>query len=80
VAGHHALDLGRVYVLSAGDDHVLEPVMQVEEAVGIEGTAVAGAQPAAGEPGGGRLGVEGGVKQEKPETGKTSGRRQAERF
>ena len=33
----------------AGDDHVREPVVQVEIAVGVEGAAVAGTQPAAGE-------------------------------
>jgi len=49
VAGDDALHLGRIHVLAAGDNHVLEPVVQVEEAVRVEGSAVAGAQPAAGE-------------------------------
>ena len=39
------LDLHRIDVLSAADDHVLDPVGEEEVAVGVEVTAVAGAQP-----------------------------------
>ncbi len=41
----HALDLGRVDVLAARYDHVLHPVVDVEEAVGIEIAGVAGVEP-----------------------------------
>ena len=40
------LDFGRVDVLAARDDHVLEPVRDVEVAVGVEIAEVAGAEPA----------------------------------
>jgi hypothetical protein len=41
VLGQHALDLGRVDVLATADDHVLDPVGDVEVAVGVEVSAVA---------------------------------------
>ncbi len=40
--------IGTRYTASVSG-HVFEPVVQVEEAVRVEGSAVAGAQPAAGE-------------------------------
>ena len=50
------LDLGRVDVLAAADDHVLEAVDDVEVAVVVEPADVAGVEPAVGEGVGGRLG------------------------
>ena len=51
------LDLGGVDVLAAGDDHVLQPVGDVEVAVGVEVAEVARAEPAVGgERGGRRIG------------------------
>ncbi len=49
-------DLGRVDVLAAADDHVLDAVGDVDVAVGIHVAAIAGAQPAVlGDRRGGRL-------------------------
>jgi hypothetical protein len=42
VAGHGVLHLGRVHVLPAADDHVLEPVDDVQVALLVEVAAVAG--------------------------------------
>ena len=43
LVGHqHVLDLGRVDVLAAGDDHVLHAVVQVDVAVVVEVAGVAG--------------------------------------
>ena len=42
-------DLGRVDVLAAADDDVLQPVDDVEVAVGVEAAEVAGVEPAVGE-------------------------------
>ena len=47
--GDDILDLGRIDVLAARDDHVLHPVDDIDEAVGIHVAAVAGMHPAAGE-------------------------------
>src|SRR5215472_8138699 len=44
----HALDLGAVHVLAAGDDHVLEPVQDIHEALGVRAADVAAADPAVG--------------------------------
>ena len=44
----HRFDLGRVHVLAAGDDHVLDPVDDEQVAVGVDVAAVAGMQPAVG--------------------------------
>src|SRR5436853_141187 len=53
-----ALDLGRVDVDAAADDHVLLAAGDGEEAVGVLAGEVAGVEPAVGvERGGGRLGV-----------------------
>ena len=46
--GDRLLDLGRRDVLAAADDHVLHPVGDREEAVGVEHAHVAGAVPAVG--------------------------------
>ena len=46
VLGQDLLDLGRVDVLPAGDDHVLEPVLDEEVAVVVDVPDVAGAEPA----------------------------------
>ena len=40
------LDLGGIDVLAAGDDHVLDPVDDIDEAVLVHIAAVAGVQPA----------------------------------
>ena len=54
----HRLDLGRVDVLPAADDHVLGPVQDVEVAVSGQAGDVAGPVPAAvGERSGGGLGI-----------------------
>ena len=53
----HALDLGAGDVLAARHDHVLEPVDDEEVAVVVAHADVAGVEPAAGERGGGRVGV-----------------------
>ena len=45
----HVLDLDAVHVLAGADDHVLGPVDEVHEAVGVEQADVAAAEPAAGE-------------------------------
>ena len=45
----HALDLGAGDVLTAGHDHVLEPVDDVEVPVVVAHADVAGVEPAAGE-------------------------------
>ena len=44
----HVLDLGRVHVLAAGHDHVLDPVVQEQEAVVVAVAGVAGLEPAVG--------------------------------
>ena len=44
--GEDPLDLGAVDVLAAADDHVLEPVLDVDVAVGVDLAEVAGAEPA----------------------------------
>ena len=54
----HALDLGRVHVLAAGDHHVLHAVGDEQEAVVVEVADVAGVEPALGVDGGaGGLGL-----------------------
>ena len=50
--GDGVLDLGRVHVLAAADDHVLEPVHDEEVAVGIQPAHVARVHPAVLERGG----------------------------
>ena len=53
----HVLDLARVDVLAAADDHVLEPAVDAQVAALVHGAEVAGVQPALGvDGGGGRLG------------------------
>ena len=44
--GQHPLDLDRVHVLAAGDDHVLEPVLDEDVAAVVDPADVAGAEPA----------------------------------
>src|SRR3954469_22252611 len=57
VLREHPLDLGRVHVLAAGDDHVLEPVLDEHEALVVDAAQVAGAEPAVrGDDRGGLLG------------------------
>ena len=46
MAHQHLLDLGGSDVLAAGDDHVAEAVVDVEEAVVVDAAEVAGVQPA----------------------------------
>src|SRR5215472_15284528 len=46
MVGKDALQLSRVDVLTPGDDHVLDPVADVEEAVSIHAAGVARVQPA----------------------------------
>ena len=46
VGGDDALDLGAVDVLAATDDHVLDPVEDIDEALVVGAAEVAGAQPA----------------------------------
>ena len=53
----HALDLGAGDVLTAGHDHVLEPVDDVEVAVVVLHADVAGVEPAAGERRARRVGI-----------------------
>ncbi len=48
VAQQHFLDFRRHHVLAAGDDHVVHPVLDVEEAFLVDATEVAGVQPAVG--------------------------------
>lgn len=48
VRADRVLDLDRVDVLSAHDDHVLEPVVDVEESVVVDHPDIAGAEPAVG--------------------------------
>ena len=50
------LDLGAVHVLAAAQDHVLDPVLDVDEALVVEAAEVAGAQPAVDDRLGGGLG------------------------
>src|SRR3954452_8226128 len=50
----HPLDLGAGDVLSAGHDHVLEPIDDEQVAVLVAHADVAGVEPASGEGGGGR--------------------------
>ena len=45
----HALDLGRIDVLAAGNVHVLPAVDDVVEAFLVDARGVAGVQPAVGE-------------------------------
>ncbi|MCY1358514.1 hypothetical protein D9M69_450500 [compost metagenome] len=47
MAGNGCLDLGGVHVLAAGDDHVLDAVADVDEAVLVHVTAVTGVHPPA---------------------------------
>ena len=42
------LDLDRGHVLPAGDDHVVDPALHVQEAVLVEVPAVARVEPAVG--------------------------------
>jgi hypothetical protein len=44
--GERLLDLDRVHVLTAADDHVLDAIGQEQVALVIEIAAIAGAQPA----------------------------------
>ena len=44
----HVLDLGRVDVLSTGDDHVLDAIVEVDVSLVIEVGGVSGAQPPVG--------------------------------
>ncbi|CFR78225.1 Uncharacterised protein [Mycobacterium tuberculosis] len=44
--GHHVLDLPGEHVEAAGDDHVLDAVDDVVEAIGVLAGQVAGVQPA----------------------------------
>ena len=46
VAREHVLDLERMDVLAAGDDHVVDPPVDPEVAVGVEVAGVAGVVPA----------------------------------
>ena len=58
MAVNGALHLGRVDVLAAADDHVLDPVVDVDIAVGVQVAGVAGEHPAVGGHGaGGGLGL-----------------------
>ena len=58
VAQQQVLDLGRVRVEAADDEHVLDPADDAQVAVGVEGAEVAGVQPAVGvDRGRGRLRV-----------------------
>src|SRR5215207_9522295 len=57
VAQQHLLDLARVDVATARDDHVLRAVAQRQEAVLVEAAEIAGVQPAAAQ----RLGIGFGV-------------------
>ena len=56
MAGERVLDLGRVDVLAAGDDHVLHPVDEEEVPVVVEVAGVARVVPAVAEGVLGRLG------------------------
>ena len=47
MAEQHLLDLGRVHVGTAGDDHVLEPIGHVQVALVVDLAQVAGVQPSA---------------------------------
>src|SRR5512133_2944917 len=53
--GERLLDLDREDILSAADDHVLDPIRQEEVSRVVEVAAVAGAQPAVGAERRGRL-------------------------
>ena len=48
VGEHQVLHLGRVNVEPAGDEHVLDPVCDVEVAVGIHNPDVTGVKPPVG--------------------------------
>ena len=48
VVEQHGLDLGRVDVLSAGDDHVGDPVGDRDEPIGVTMSDVAGSEPPVG--------------------------------
>jgi hypothetical protein len=48
VLGERLLDLDRIDVLAAADDHVLDPVGEEQVALVVDVAAVAGAQPAVG--------------------------------
>ena len=52
----HVFDLDAVHVLARANDHVLRAVDQIEKAVGIEVSDVAGVEPAVGERGRVRVG------------------------
>ena len=56
VGEHHRLDLGRVDVLAAGDEHVLRAALDGEEALVVLDGEVAGLQPAVADRLGGCLG------------------------
>src|SRR5262249_23621186 len=56
-AEDHVFDLGRVHVLAAGDHHVLHPVLDVDEALLVDGGDVARVEPAVLDRLGRRLGA-----------------------
>ena len=64
--GDHVLDVARVDVEAARDDHVLGAVDDAQEAVGIAHGNVAGMQPAALEGFGGQLGIAVAVHHQRP--------------
>jgi hypothetical protein len=45
MTGHGVLDLGRVHVLPAGDDHVLDPVDDIEVTLVVSPTVPFGTWP-----------------------------------
>ncbi len=47
VAQQHALDLDRRDVLAAADDHVLDPIANLDVAVRVDDRGVAAVEPAA---------------------------------
>ena len=57
VAGEDILHFHRKYVFTAGDDHVLNPVNQVQVAILVEVTHIAGHHPAVHQGGRGLLGL-----------------------
>ena len=57
MAGESILDFGRVDVLAAGDDHVLDPVDEEQIALVIEVAGIARVIPPSGECLGGHLGL-----------------------
>ena len=48
VGGQRGLDLGRVHVVAAADEHLLGPPGEAHQAVGLDAGQVAGPQPAVG--------------------------------